>query len=106
MGGLLTLSPQYCFLLDDNLGLCGYALATLDSKSFQNHMEAVYDVEMQEKYPKPDTQKSLSPHEVSWPPVPQYPLPPVSVQWVNFSTIQRYVAIHTSFLAPSSLTTG
>ena len=35
------------------MGLCGYALASLDTKVFQNHMESVYDVEMKEKYPKP-----------------------------------------------------
>ena len=39
VGGFLTLSPEYCFVVEDDSGLCGYALAVLDAKGYYNKLE-------------------------------------------------------------------
>lgn len=51
VGGMLTLSPEYCFIVEDEIGLCGYVLAVLDSKTYYNKMEVSWIPEMLKKYP-------------------------------------------------------
>ncbi|XP_027133271.1 protein O-GlcNAcase isoform X2 [Larimichthys crocea] len=60
VGGLLTLSSEYGFVLEDDEGICGYALGTVDVKPFLKKCELSWIPFMQEKYNKPDCQKDLT----------------------------------------------
>lgn len=60
VGGFLTLSPDYGFVLEDEEGICGYALGTVDVKPFVKKCQMSWIPFMQEKYIKPDTEKDLS----------------------------------------------
>ncbi|XP_007909585.1 protein O-GlcNAcase [Callorhinchus milii] len=60
VGGLLTLSPDYCFVLEDEGGVCGYALGTVDVKPFCKKCNVSWIPTMREKYLKPETSKELS----------------------------------------------
>ncbi|XP_077585671.1 protein O-GlcNAcase isoform X1 [Stigmatopora nigra] len=60
VGGLLSLSPDYGFVLEDDEGICGYALGTVDVKPFIKKCEMSWIPFMQEKYHKPDGQKDLT----------------------------------------------
>ena len=64
MGGLLTLSSEYGFVLEDDEGICGYALGTVDVKPFIKKCKLSWIPFMQEKYNKPDCQKDLTEAEV------------------------------------------
>ncbi|KAM3862708.1 protein O-GlcNAcase [Diretmus argenteus] len=63
VGGFLTLSPDYGFVLEDEEGICGYALGTVDVKPFIKKCKLSWIPFMQEKYHKPDCQKDLSESE-------------------------------------------
>lgn len=65
MGGLLSLSPDYCFVLEDEDGICGYALGTVDVTPFIKKCKIAWIPFMQEKYSKPSGDKELSEAEVS-----------------------------------------
>ncbi|KAK2824266.1 hypothetical protein Q5P01_021441 [Channa striata] len=60
VGGLLTLSSDYGFVLEDDEGICGYALGTVDVKPFIKNCKLSWIPFMQEKYHKPDCQKDLT----------------------------------------------
>uniref|UniRef100_A0A672G8K7 Protein O-GlcNAcase n=1 Tax=Salarias fasciatus TaxID=181472 RepID=A0A672G8K7_SALFA len=60
VGGLLTLSSDYGFVLEDEDGICGYALGTVDVKPFVKKCKLNWLPFMQEKYHKPDDQKDLT----------------------------------------------
>ncbi|XP_068597335.1 protein O-GlcNAcase [Brachionichthys hirsutus] len=60
VGGLLSLSSEYGFVLEDDEGICGYALATVDVKPFLNKCNLSWIPFMQEKYNKPDCEKDLT----------------------------------------------
>ncbi|KAG7236374.1 hypothetical protein INR49_001071 [Caranx melampygus] len=60
VGGLLTLSSDYGFVLEDDEGICGYALGTVDVKPFVKKCKLSWLPFMQEKYHKPDGQKDLT----------------------------------------------
>ncbi|KAI5606852.1 protein O-GlcNAcase [Silurus asotus] len=60
VGGFLTLSPDYGFVLEDEEGICGYALGTVDVKPFVKKCKMSWIPFMQEKYNKPDSEKDLS----------------------------------------------
>lgn len=64
VGGLLTLSSEYGFVLEDDEGICGYALGTVDVKPFVKKCKLNWIPFMQEKYNKPDCQKDLTEAEV------------------------------------------
>lgn len=64
MGGILTLSPDYGFVLEDEEGICGYAIGTEDVKPFVKKCKLSWIPFMQEKYHKPDSEKELSDAEV------------------------------------------
>lgn len=66
MGGLLSLSSEYGFVLEDDEGICGYALGTVDVKPFVKKCKLSWIPFMQEKYSKPDCQKDLTEAEVSF----------------------------------------
>ncbi|XP_070541365.1 protein O-GlcNAcase-like isoform X2 [Ptychodera flava] len=63
IGGLVTLSPEYCFVLEDESGVCGYLLATLDAKSYYKMYEMAWIPEMRSKYPKPSSMENHTPAE-------------------------------------------
>lgn len=67
VGGLLTLSSEYGFVLEDEEGICGYALGTVDVKPFIKKCQMNWIPFMQEKYNKPDGQKDLTEAEVGPP---------------------------------------
>ncbi|CAL9687909.1 unnamed protein product [Knipowitschia caucasica] len=60
VGGLLTLSSDYGFVLEDDEGVCGYALGTVDVKPFVKNCKMSWLPFMQEKYLKPDCEKDLT----------------------------------------------
>ncbi|XP_040923490.1 protein O-GlcNAcase isoform X1 [Betta splendens] len=60
VGGLLTLSSDYGFVLEDDEGICGYALGTVDVKPFIKKCKLNWIPFMQEKYHKPDCEKDLT----------------------------------------------
>uniref|UniRef100_A0AAX7VWQ9 GH84 domain-containing protein n=1 Tax=Astatotilapia calliptera TaxID=8154 RepID=A0AAX7VWQ9_ASTCA len=60
VGGLLTLSSDYGFVLEDDEGICGYALGTVDVKPFIKKCKLSWIPFMQEKYHKPDCDKDLT----------------------------------------------
>jgi len=48
------LSPEYCFVVEDENSICGYLAATLNAKKFWKKYELAYLPEMREKYSKPE----------------------------------------------------
>ncbi|KAL3972089.1 ceramide synthetase [Sarotherodon galilaeus] len=64
VGGLLTLSSDYGFVLEDDEGICGYALGTVDVKPFIKKCKLSWIPFMQEKYHKPDCDKDLTEAEM------------------------------------------
>ncbi|XP_072413331.1 protein O-GlcNAcase isoform X2 [Chiloscyllium punctatum] len=60
VGGLLTLSPDYCFVLEDEGSICGYALGTVDVKPFCKKCKVSWIPAMREKYVKPEASQNLS----------------------------------------------
>ena len=59
IGGFLTLSPEYCFIVEDDVRLCGYALAVLDAKNFFAKLEVSWIPGLLEKYPLMAEERSL-----------------------------------------------
>ncbi len=64
VGHFLTLSPEYCFVLEEGDRIVGYVLATLDAKAYYKKMEVAWVEEMKRKYPKPSKTTNLTPAEV------------------------------------------
>ncbi|XP_069095671.1 protein O-GlcNAcase isoform X1 [Pleurodeles waltl] len=60
VGGLLSLSLDYCFVLEDEDGICGYAVGTVDVAPFIKKCKHSWIPFMQEKYSKPNNDKDLS----------------------------------------------
>ena len=67
VGGFLTLTPEFCFVVEDDVGVVGYALAALDAKQFHKKLELAWLPEMCRKYPRPEknAQDTLSKTEVN-----------------------------------------
>ena len=51
MGGFLTLSPEFCFVIEDGNDLVGYAAAALNAKQFLQKLKIAWIPEMCQKYP-------------------------------------------------------
>lgn len=64
IGAFLCLSPEYCFIVEDETGICGYALAALDAQHFNKKLEISWTPEMNRKYPAP-TEKLNSGQKLS-----------------------------------------
>ena len=60
----MTLSPEFCFVVDEEEGLCGYALAGLDAVELQAKSDVSWIPAMRHKYPKP-VKDDMSPADVS-----------------------------------------
>jgi len=55
VGAFLTLSPQYCFVIENTEGaVCGYVVAALDARIFSKQVEEAWIPAMCMKYPKPE----------------------------------------------------
>jgi len=67
VGGFLTLTPDFCFVVEDDDGVVGYALAALDAKQFHKKLELAWLPEMCRKYPQPEknAEGTLSKTEVN-----------------------------------------
>jgi protein O-GlcNAcase/histone acetyltransferase len=63
VGAFLTNSPDYCFVVEDQDGVCGYVLSALDCKVHNQKQSMAWIPAMQEKYPKPEKTNDLSPAE-------------------------------------------
>ena len=71
VGHFLTLSPEYCFVLEESEQIVGYVLACLDAKSFYKQVQVAWMQEMKRKYPKTKKKTNLTPAQVSlMPPLP------------------------------------
>ncbi|GIY72380.1 hypothetical protein CDAR_594351 [Caerostris darwini] len=53
VGPFLCLSPEYCFVVEDENGICGYALAALDARQLKTKCEMCWLPELFAKYPAP-----------------------------------------------------
>lgn len=51
VGAYLTLCPEFCFVVEDNGNVIGYALAALNAKEFYQKMQVAWIPEMCSKYP-------------------------------------------------------
>uniref|UniRef100_G3Q8R5 protein O-GlcNAcase n=1 Tax=Gasterosteus aculeatus aculeatus TaxID=481459 RepID=G3Q8R5_GASAC len=51
-GPCLALCPEYCFILEDELGVCGCVLGILDVRSFAKRCQANWMPAMRDKYPQ------------------------------------------------------
>ena len=69
VGALVTLQPEFGFVLEeaDTGRVCGYALATLDSRQHATKTDVAWLPAMRQKYPKPDKTELLTPAEVNIP---------------------------------------
>lgn len=51
IGGFLTLSPEFCFVVEDEQSICGYALAAVDAVQFSKKVEVAWMPDLRRKYP-------------------------------------------------------
>jgi len=51
IGGFLTLNPELCMVVEDENGITGYAVATLNVKSYNQKMANSWIPELRMKYP-------------------------------------------------------
>ena len=51
IGGFLTLSPEFCFVVEDEQSICGYALAAVDAVQFSKKVELAWMPDLRRKYP-------------------------------------------------------
>lgn len=63
IGSFLQGNHEYCFVVEDSEGVCGYVLASLDAREHHNKMDSEYTPSMCVKYPKPEATEGLSPSE-------------------------------------------
>ncbi|RWS29244.1 protein O-GlcNAcase-like isoform X1 [Leptotrombidium deliense] len=67
VGGFLNVSAEYCFVVEDETGICGYVLAALDSQQFQKKMEMTWFAKLCTKYPDTndkEIESAVSPESV------------------------------------------
>lgn len=62
IGAIVALSAEYCFVVCDDQGVCGYALATLDATELRQKSQVSWVPTMYQKYPKP-SKEELTPSE-------------------------------------------
>lgn len=55
----MTLSPEFCMVVEDNEGIVGYVTAALNVKSFHQKMLVSWIPELQSKYPLTDITNDL-----------------------------------------------
>lgn len=57
--------PEYAFVVEDDEGVCGYAIGSHDAKALEQKINAAWITGMCEKYPK-EEKAELSPSDVSF----------------------------------------
>lgn len=65
MGKFLTLSPEYSFVIEDDVGICGYVVAGVDARDLSKKSKMSWIPTMCEKYPLTEKKESCSPVDVS-----------------------------------------
>lgn len=53
VGSFLTLSPEYCFVVENEDGLCGYLLGAPDTRQFEKKLQLAWIPDLLNKYPAP-----------------------------------------------------
>ena len=64
VGAFVHHSPEYCFVVRDHAGVCGYVLAAPNARLFFERVENSWIPTMTQKYSRPEKTESLSPSEV------------------------------------------
>ncbi|KAK0083408.1 hypothetical protein PV325_008833 [Microctonus aethiopoides] len=59
VGGYLTLSPEFCMVVEDEDGIVGYAVVALNATTFNQKMAVSWIPELQAKYPLDDAINDL-----------------------------------------------
>lgn len=54
VGPFLCLSAEFCFVVEDETGICGYAVGAVDSKQFEKRTHIAWLPDLCEKYPIPN----------------------------------------------------
>ena len=54
LGGLLQICPEYCYVLQDEAGICGFAVAALDVREYHRQLKEAWYPQMRKKYPSPE----------------------------------------------------
>lgn len=60
VGSYVTLHPEFCFVVEDESGVVGFACASPDYKKFRVKMELAWIPEMCVKYPNDESTKELT----------------------------------------------
>ncbi|CAG5130642.1 unnamed protein product [Candidula unifasciata] len=61
IGKIVTLSPDYGFVIEDEVGVCGYVIAAVDAKELAKKSKMAWLPAMCSKYPLPDKKEDYSP---------------------------------------------
>lgn len=62
VGPYLEFSPDICFAIEDNYGLCGYMLAAVSTKDFFTFLNDTWFALMRKKYPCPSETDNITEH--------------------------------------------
>ena len=57
VGAFLTVSPEYCFVMEGEQGVSGFICAALDAVEFQKKTVIAWIPSVRAKYPKPAANK-------------------------------------------------
>lgn len=60
VGGFLSFSPEYCFVVEDDDSICGFALAAVDAVSFNQRLQVAWIPDLRRKYPLKEIQSDPS----------------------------------------------
>lgn len=60
IGNFVSLSPEFCFVTEDDEGVFGYVMAAPDAKSLVSKCNETWVPAMKTKYPKPANQDLTS----------------------------------------------
>lgn len=63
---MVTLSPDCCFVVEDDEGIMGYVVSALDAKYLKLRQVMAWLPAMREKYAKPVQSLELTPAEVRY----------------------------------------
>lgn len=55
---MLKICPEYSFVLEDDIGICGYAVCAKDMDDYRKRMSSEWLKQMQNKYPDPCPSKT------------------------------------------------
>lgn len=75
LGPCLALCPEYSFILEDELGVCGCVLGIFDVRSFTKRCQASWIPAMRDKYPPKSSNTQVRMVWVYLPPL-WFPLTP------------------------------